>query len=62
MTTTAAVLLRSTIPARLDRLSWSAPHTRMVAGIKAEGQSLETVVTKPLSAVEATPGTVTTNG
>jgi hypothetical protein len=25
--------IRSTIPARLDRLSWSPFHTRMVAGL-----------------------------
>jgi hypothetical protein len=27
--------IRSTIPARLDRLSWSPFHTRMVAGLGA---------------------------
>jgi hypothetical protein len=78
MTTHEAVPLRSTIPARLDRLSWSPFHTRTVAGvgaawildglqielligIKAERQALETFA-KPLSAVEATTGTVTTDG
>src|ERR1043166_1130126 len=36
MTTTAtAEPIRSTIPARLDRLSWSPFHTRMVAGLGA---------------------------
>ena len=35
MTTNASVPLRSTIPARLDRLSWSPFHTRMVAGLGA---------------------------
>jgi len=84
MTIEQAVPIRSTVPARLDRLGWSPFHTRMVAGlgaawildglqitisssvtgvlliaaggfvelafgIKAEGQSLETV-TKPLTA------------
>jgi MFS family permease len=33
--TTAAGAIRSTIPARLDRLSWSPFHTRMVAGLGA---------------------------
>ena len=35
---TAAVeqkTIRSTIPARLDRLGWSPFHTRMVAGLGA---------------------------
>ena len=27
--------IRSTIPARLDRLSWSPFHTRLVAGLGA---------------------------
>ena len=31
----AAATIRSTIPARLDRLSWSPFHTRMVAGLGA---------------------------
>jgi MFS family permease len=35
MTVNASVPLRSTIPARLDRLSWSPFHTRMVAGLGA---------------------------
>src|SRR5262245_23686168 len=34
-TDTAAVKIRSTIPARLDRLSWSPFHTRMVCGLGA---------------------------
>src|SRR5262245_64512499 len=34
-TAEAAVKIRSTIPARLDRLSWSPFHTRMVAGLGA---------------------------
>ncbi len=53
MTVNSSVPLRSTTPARLDRLSWSPFHTRMPAGlfgVKAEGQSLETI-TKPLTAV-----------
>jgi hypothetical protein len=32
---TAQAPIRSTIPARLDRLGWSAFHTRMVAGLGA---------------------------
>ena len=35
MTASASAPLRSTIPARLDRLSWSPFHTRMVAGLGA---------------------------
>src|SRR6478672_2664312 len=31
----AGKTIRSTIPARLDRLSWSPFHTRMVAGLGA---------------------------
>ena len=31
----AAKAIRSTIPARLDRLSWSPFHTRMVGGLGA---------------------------
>src|SRR5262245_35823844 len=31
----APKVIRSTIPARLDRLSWSPFHTRMVAGLGA---------------------------
>ena len=31
----ASAVNRSTIPARLDRLSWSRFHTRMVAGLGA---------------------------
>ncbi len=32
---TAGKTIRSTVPARLDRLSWSPFHTRMVAGLGA---------------------------
>ena len=36
MSTAAATgAIRSTVPARLDRLSWSPFHTRMVAGLGA---------------------------
>ena len=34
-TAAAGTTIRSTIPARLDRLSWSPFHTRMVAGLGA---------------------------
>ena len=59
--TADAAPIRSTIPARLDRLRWSKFHTMMVIGlgsaglvelaigIKAEGKSLESV-TQPLTA------------
>jgi hypothetical protein len=49
--------IRSLIPARLDRLSWSPFHARMVRGlvevflgVSAAGKSLEQV-TKPLTSV-----------
>ena len=51
--------IRSTIPARLDRLRWSPFHTRLVLGlglvevflgIDAEGKPLEQVA-RPLTAV-----------
>jgi hypothetical protein len=32
---TAATPIRTTVPARLDRLGWSPFHTRMVAGLGA---------------------------
>jgi hypothetical protein len=35
MTIEQAVTIRSSIPARLDRLGWSPFHTRMVAGLGA---------------------------
>ena len=35
MTISESLPLRSTIPARLDRMSWSPFHTRMVAGLGA---------------------------
>src|SRR3954454_1054831 len=35
MTISESVPLRSTIPARLDRLKWSPFHTRMVCGLGA---------------------------
>ena len=66
-TAVAQAPIRTTIPARLDRLRWSPFHTRMVAGlgaawiewligINAEGKSLESV-TKPLTAIDAKPAT-----
>ena len=56
-TAVAQAPIRTTIPARLDRLRWSPFHTRMVAGLgAAEGKSLESV-TKPLTAIDATPAT-----
>jgi len=50
--------IRSTVPARLDRLGWSPFHTRMIFGLGAawildglqiaEGKSLESI-TKPIT-------------
>ena len=51
----AAAVIRSTIPARLDRLSWSPFHTGMIVeltiGFNAEGKSLEEI-TRPLTSTE----------
>jgi hypothetical protein len=65
MSAAGAKAIRSTIPPRLDRLSWSPFHTRMVAGgiveivfgINAEGKSLEDI-TKPLTATEESAAVV----
>jgi hypothetical protein len=52
MTVSTVAPLRSTIPARLDRLGWSPFHTRMVAGLGALilGPLFDAVGRKPVIA------------
>jgi hypothetical protein len=53
MTINEASPLRSTIPARLDRLSWSPFHTRMVAGLGAAWilDGLQTTISSSVTGV-----------
>jgi hypothetical protein len=53
MTVNEAVPLRSTIPARLDRLGWSPFHTRMVAGLGAAWilDGLQTTISSSVTGV-----------
>ena len=48
---TASTAIRSTIPARLDRLEIRAEAIELLIGIKAEGRSLEEI-TKPLTSTD----------
>ena len=67
MSTAEVAPLRSTIPARLDRLRWTPFHTRMVAGLGAAwildglqitiASSVTGAVTRPLTSVDDGPGT-----
>src|SRR3954463_8785786 len=60
MATTAPVPLRSTIPARLDRLSWSPFHTRMVAGLGAAWilDGLQITIASSVTGVLTSPQTL----
>ena len=60
MTTSASVPLRSTIPARLDRLSWSPFHTRMVAGLGAAWilDGLQITISSSVTGVLQSPKTL----
>ena len=60
MTTSASVPLRSTIPARLDRLSWSPFHTRMVAGLGAAWvlDGLQITIASSVTGVLSSPQTL----
>ena len=60
MTTSASVPLRSTIPARLDRLSWSPFHTRMVAGLGAAWilDGLQITISSSVTGVLQSPETL----
>jgi MFS family permease len=55
-----AVAIRSTIPARLDRLSWSPFHTRMVAGLGAAWilDGLQITISSSVVGVLAKPDTL----
>ena len=59
-TTTAPVPLRSTIPARLDRLRWSPFHTRMVAGLGAAWilDGLQITISSSVTGVLSSPKTL----
>jgi MFS family permease len=52
--------IRSTIPARLDRLSWSAFHTRMVAGLGAAWilDGLQITIASSVTGVLSSPKTL----
>ncbi|HEU4399952.1 MAG TPA: MFS transporter [Actinomycetota bacterium] len=62
MSTTAAVQepIRSTIPARLDRLGWSPFHTRMVAGLGAAWilDGLQITIASSVTGVLSSPDTL----
>jgi hypothetical protein len=62
MSTTAAALapIRTTIPARLDRLGWSPFHTRMVAGLGAAWilDGLQITVASSVTGVLVQPDTL----
>ena len=60
MATNASVPLRSTIPARLDRLSWSPFHTRMVAGLGAAWilDGLQITIASSVTGVLSSPDTL----
>ncbi len=60
MATNASVPLRSTIPARLDRLSWSPFHTRMVAGLGAAWilDGLQITIASSVTGVLSSPKTL----
>jgi MFS family permease len=60
MTVTEPVPLRSTIPARLDRLKWSPFHTRMVAGLGAAWilDGLQITISSSVTGVLQSPATL----
>jgi MFS family permease len=60
MSASASVPLRSTIPARLDRLSWSPFHTRMVAGLGAAWilDGLQITISSSVTGVLSSPKTL----
>jgi MFS family permease len=59
-TAAAAQKIRSTIPARLDRLSWSPFHTRMVAGLGAAWilDGLQITIASSVTGVLSSPKTL----
>jgi MFS family permease len=60
MAAAAQVLIRSTIPARLDRLGWSPFHTRMVVGLGSAWilDGLQTTTASAVTGVLAQPATL----
>jgi MFS family permease len=60
MTIDQAVPIRSTIPARLDRLGWSPFHTRMVAGLGAAWilDGLQITISSSVTGVLISPDTL----
>ena len=60
MTIEQAVPVRSTIPARLDRLGWSPFHTRMVAGLGAAWilDGLQITISSSVTGVLVSPETL----
>ena len=60
MTVNEVVPLRSTIPARLDRLGWSPFHTRMVAGLGAAWilDGLQITISSSVTGVLISPDTL----
>jgi hypothetical protein len=58
--TTAAVPIRTNIPARLDRLRWSPFHTRMVAGLGAAWilDGLQITIASSVTGVLTQPSTL----
>jgi MFS family permease len=60
MTIEQAVPIRSTIPARLDRLGWSPFHTRMVAGLGAAWilDGLQITISSSVTGVLVSPQTL----
>ncbi len=60
MTTNAQVPIRSTIPARLDRLNWSPFHTRMVCGLGAAWilDGLQITIASSVTGVLSSPETL----
>ncbi|HEY7044248.1 MAG TPA: MFS transporter [Nocardioidaceae bacterium] len=60
MSTTATSPIRSTIPARLDRLRWTPFHTRMVAGLGAAWilDGLQITISSSVTGVLSSPKTL----
>jgi MFS family permease len=60
MTIEQAMPIRSTVPARLDRLGWSPFHTRMVAGLGAAWilDGLQITISSSVTGVLISPDTL----
>jgi len=57
---TTPAVIRTTIPARLDRLNWTQFHTRMVAGLRAAWilDGLQITIASSVTGVLASPETL----